>query len=132
MNLPSLKPKFDQTMSAVKQASITIKVNLVTFWNEQKRSILWAIAIALLAIMVTTLFIYLWHRSALFRAVVLAMLAGLALSLNNILSWLKNRIPQEQPVTVITEPTLSFGEHSAAGSRESNASFEGEPVLAVS
>lgn len=132
MNLPSLKPKFDQTMSAVKQASITTKVNLVTFWNEQKRSILWAIAIALLAIMVTTLFIYLWHRSALFRAVVLAMLAGLALSLNNILSWLKNRIPQEQPVTVITEPTLSFGEHSVAGSRESNASFEGEPVLAVS
>jgi hypothetical protein len=132
MNFPSLKPKFDQTMSAVKQASITTKVNLVTFWNEQKRSILWAIAIALLAIMATTLFIYLWRRSALFRAVVLAMLAGLALGLNNILGWLKNCVPQEQPVTVMTEPALSFGEHSATRSRESNASFEGEPVLAVS
>lgn len=131
MNFPSLKPKFDQTMSAVKQASITTKVNLATFWNEQKRSILWAIAIALLAIMVTTLFIYLWHRSALFRAVVLAMLAGLALGLNNILGWLKNRIPQEQPVTVTTEPALSFREHSAAGSRGSAAPFEGERVLAV-
>lgn len=72
MNFPSLKPKFDQTMSAVKQTSITTKVNLVTFWNEQKRSILWAIAIALLAAVVTTLFIYLWHRSALFRAIRLA------------------------------------------------------------
>lgn len=132
MNFPSLKPKFHQSMSAVKQTSITIKANLATFWNEQKRSILWAIAIALLAIMVTTLFIYLWRRSALFRAVVLAMLAGLALGLNNVLGWLKNRIPQEQPVTVMTEPALSFGEPSAAGSREANTSFEGEPVLAVS
>jgi hypothetical protein len=131
MNFQSLKSKFDQTLSAVKQTSTTAKVNLATFWNEQKQSILWTIAIALLAVMATTLFIYLWHRSALFRAVVLAMLAGLALGLNNVLGWLKNRVPQKQPVTVITEPALSFDEHSATRSRESLVSFEGERVLAV-
>lgn len=132
MNFQSLKSKFGQAMSAVKQISTTARVNLATFWNEQKRSILWAIAIGLLVIMTTTLFVYLWRRSALFRAVVLALVSGLALGLNNILGWLKNRIPQAQPVTGTTEPALSFDEHSVAGARESLASFEVEPVLAVS
>lgn len=132
MNFQSLKSKFDQVMSAVKQISTTTRVNLATFWNKQKQSILWTIAIALLAVMATTLFVYLWRRSALFRAVVLALVSSLALGLNNILDWLKNRIPQEQPVTVTPEPVLSFGEASAAGSRDSIASFEGERVLAVS
>ncbi|GIK40823.1 MAG: hypothetical protein BroJett011_46560 [Chloroflexota bacterium] len=131
MNFPSLKPKFHQTMSAVKQTSITVKASLAAFWNEQKRSILWAIAIGLLVVITTTLFVYLWRHSVLFRAVVLALVSGLALGLNNILGWLKNRILQEQPITMTTERALSFGEHSATRSRESLASFEGERVLAV-
>lgn len=108
MNFQTLKAKFDQTVTGVKQAFNKAQMNLVAFWANHKRTILRLVALMVIGVVVSLLCIYFWRRSSVFRAVVLAMVAGLALGMNNILGWLKNRVPQEQLVKAVGHPMDDF------------------------
>lgn len=108
MNFQTLKAKYDQAVAGVKQTFHKAQMNLVTFWANHKRTILRLVALMVIGVVASVLCVYFWRRSPVFRAVVLAMVAGLALGLNNILSWLKNRVPQEQPVSAVGHPIDDF------------------------
>ncbi|MCK6623731.1 MAG: hypothetical protein DPW09_38020 [Anaerolineae bacterium] len=108
MNIQTLKAKFDQAVAGFKLAFNKVRINLVAFWANHRRTILRLVALMVIGVVISVLCVYFWRRSSVFRAVVLAMVAGLALGLNNILAWLKNHIPQEQPVRAVGHPIDDF------------------------
>lgn len=108
MNFQTLKAKYDQAAAGVKQAFHKAQMNLVAFWANHKHIILRLVVLMVIGVVASVLCVYFWRRSPVFRAVVLAMVAGLALGLNNILSWLKKRVPQEQPVSAVGHPIDDF------------------------
>ncbi|GIK40824.1 MAG: hypothetical protein BroJett011_46570 [Chloroflexota bacterium] len=108
MNIQTLKAKFNQAVAGVKQAFHNAKMTLVAFWANHRRTILQLAALIVIGVVVSVLCVYFWRRSPIFRAIVLAMVAGLALGLNNILAWLKNHVPQEQLVKAVGHPMDNF------------------------
>jgi hypothetical protein len=108
VNIQTLKAKFDQAVTGLKQAFHKAQMNFVAFWTNHKRTILRLVALVIIGVVASVFCVYFWRRSPVFRAVVLAMVAGLALGLNNILGWLKNRVPQGQPVSAVGHPIDDF------------------------
>lgn len=108
MNIQTLKAKFDQAVAGFKLAFNKVRINLVAFWANHRRTILRLVALVVIGVVISVLCVYFWRRSPVFRAIVLAMVAGLALGLNNILAWLKNHVPQEQLVKAVGHPMDDF------------------------
>lgn len=126
MNIQTFKARFDQAVTRVKRAFHKVQMNLVAFWANHKRTMLRLVALVIIGVVTSVLCVYFWRRSPVFRAVVLAMIAGLALGLNNILQWLKNRVPQEQLVKAaghpiddfIGEPTADYTGYNVVGAED--------------
>lgn len=114
MNIQTLKAKFDQAVTGLKQTFNKAQMSLVAFWANHKRTMLRVAALIIIGVVACVLCVYFWRRSPVFRVVVLAMVAGLALGMNNILGWLKNHVPQEQPGMVVRHPSDALmGEQAA-------------------
>ncbi len=108
MVLQSIRPHLDQAVRATvgvsKRGYSTLKTRTTALWANHKRTVLWSLGLIALALGALVLFVYLWRKSPVFRALVLATVTAVALNLNHLAEWLKSRasreaVPEDQAIS---------------------------------
>ncbi len=98
---------------AARQRLVTGWAQLVRVWKNHTRRILWLVAVVVLVMAASILFVYLWKKWPAFRMLVVTLFAGLAWRTSQFSAWVADLASQAESGNGVTGENNGLFSNSA-------------------